>query len=376
MPTLYEYDSMGNVVKQTLALAEQPSPENSPITETSFGAESLEDGVYSITTTTRYNAAGQPLTSVQKRLISQLSPTLESKSVFVSERGLTSTQWSEYSAGTKRLQYSTVPTSSITAETVTVSGVVRSQKDTAGITTTATRSYTANGMVLTQTDGRGNTTTTVTDKAGRALMVTDAAGNVTTTVYCDCCDQPATITDAQGNTTCYRYDIRGRKVAEWGTGILPATFGYDDAGNMVILTTFRNPDAVISTDPAEWEGLVQDTTTWTFDPATGLELSKTYADNTAVVKTYDAHNRLATETNARGKVKVHSYEHARGLLLNTTWYHPAAEGEEAVADSYSPSRSFTYNHLGQLTQVTDDAGVRAIGYNQYGEQETDSLVVD
>ena len=259
---------------------------------------------------------------------------------------------------------------------MTVSGVALSQKDTAGITTTATRSYTANGMVLTQTDGRGNTTTTVTDKAGRALMVTDAMGNVTTTVYCDCCDKPATITDAQGNTTCYRYDIRGRKVAEWGTGIQPATFGYDDAGNMTSLTTFRHPGAVISTDPAEWEGLVQDTTTWTFDPATGLELSKTYADNTAVVKTYDAHNRLATETNARGRVKVHSYEHARGLLLNTTWYHPAEEGEEAVADSYSPSRSFTYNHLGQLTQVVDDAGTRTIGYNQYGEQETDSLVAD
>ena len=102
--TLYEYDAMGNVVKQTLALAEQPSPENSPITETSFGAESLEDGVYSITTTTRYNAASQPLISVQKQLISQLSPTLESKSVFVSERGLTSTQWSEYSAE-KKFQY-------------------------------------------------------------------------------------------------------------------------------------------------------------------------------------------------------------------------------------------------------------------------------
>ncbi len=43
---------MGNVVKQTLALAELPSPENSPITETSFGAESPEDGVYNITTTT------------------------------------------------------------------------------------------------------------------------------------------------------------------------------------------------------------------------------------------------------------------------------------------------------------------------------------
>ena len=134
--------------------------------------------------------------SVHKQLISQLSPAIESKSVFISERGLTSTLWTEYSGGTKRVQYSTVPTSSITAETVTVSGVVISQKDTAGIVTTATRSYTANGMLFTQTDGRGNTTTTVADKAGRALMVTDAAGNVTTTVYCDCCDQPATVTDA------------------------------------------------------------------------------------------------------------------------------------------------------------------------------------
>ena len=39
-------------------------------------------------------AAVQPLTSKQKQLISQLSPTLENKVIFVSERGLTSTQWS------------------------------------------------------------------------------------------------------------------------------------------------------------------------------------------------------------------------------------------------------------------------------------------
>ena len=89
--------------------------------------------MYRVATQTRYNAAAQPLTSVQKQLISQLSALIESKSVFVSERGLTSTQWTEYSGGTKRVQYSTVPTSSITAETVTV-----------------------DGMVLTHTDGRGN----------------------------------------------------------------------------------------------------------------------------------------------------------------------------------------------------------------------------
>jgi hypothetical protein len=81
---------------------------------------------------------------------------LESKSVFVSERGLTSTQWTEYSENTKRIQYSAVPTSDITAETVRVDGFALSQKDTVGVVTTATRSYTASGMLLTQTDGRGS----------------------------------------------------------------------------------------------------------------------------------------------------------------------------------------------------------------------------
>ena len=76
---------------------------------------------------------------MQKQLISQPSPTLESKSVFISERGLTSTQLTEYSENTKRIQYSAVPSSDITAEAVTVDGVALSQKDTAGVVTTATR---------------------------------------------------------------------------------------------------------------------------------------------------------------------------------------------------------------------------------------------
>ena len=95
--------------------------ENSPVTEYAYGAESTEEGIFSLSTTTRYNAAGQPLTSSQKQLVSQLSPTLESKVISVNERGLTSTQWSVYNTDTKRIRYSS-PTSDITAETVTVSG--------------------------------------------------------------------------------------------------------------------------------------------------------------------------------------------------------------------------------------------------------------
>ena len=267
---------------------------------------------------------------------------------------MTSTQWVEYHSGTKRKTYNSLPTSDITAETVSVDGFARSQTDNAGVTTTAGRSYTANGMIQNRTDGRDNTTTTVTDIAGRVLTVTDAAGNVTTTVYDSAHDLPATVTDAQGNTSCCRYDVRGRKLAEWGTGVQPVCFGYDDADRMVTLTTFRAGTETVSTDPSDrTDG---DITTWSHHNASGMETAKTYADNSSVAKTYDAYNRVLTETDARGKVKTHTYEPARGLLLGTSY-----------SNCTSP-RAYTYNHLGQLTQVTDAAGIRTLSYNSYGGQ--------
>ena len=71
--TFYEYDAFGNVVKQTLALASSPTRLNSPITEMAYSAEELTDGIYRTVTRTRYNAAGNPLVSVQKSLVSNLS---------------------------------------------------------------------------------------------------------------------------------------------------------------------------------------------------------------------------------------------------------------------------------------------------------------
>jgi len=145
----------------------------------------------------------------------------------VNERGLTSINYTLYTAPTKVTSYSTIPTSTITACAVVADGFTVYQKDYAGITSTAARNYTASGMVLVNTDGRNNATTSITDLAGRTVSVTDAANNTTTTVYGSVHDLPAVVTDAQGNTACYKYDHRGRKIAEWGTALQPACFGYD-----------------------------------------------------------------------------------------------------------------------------------------------------
>ena len=90
--------------------------------------------MFSVTTNTRYNAEGNPLVSIQKSLVSNLSDTIESKNLTIDERNLTSTQWVEYHDGTKRKTYNSLPTSNITAEAVTVDGFTLSQTDNAGVT--------------------------------------------------------------------------------------------------------------------------------------------------------------------------------------------------------------------------------------------------
>ena len=361
-PTLYEYDAFGNMTRETLALAEQPAPDNSPIREYAFSVENAEDGVYLVTTQIRYNAQGEPLTSARKELISELSGVLETKTVIVDERGLTAAEWTEYAENTKRIQKSIIPSSSVTAQTVAADGLMLSQQNHAGITETAARAYTAAGVTLTRTDGRGNTTTIRTDLAGRSVSVTDAAGNETVTQYDARFDLAAVVTDALGNTVCARYDARGRKTAEWGTGTQPLLMGYDEADRLVSLTTFRAAqEGDIAEDPTgRADG---DVTTWSYDDATGLETRKTYADGTHVDKTWDAFNRLATETNARGIVKTRTYEQARGLLTGISY------------SDATPGQSFAYNHLGQLTQITDASGTRTFACNPYGEPETDCLRV-
>ena len=105
-----------------------------------------------------------------------------------------------------------------------------------------------------------------------------------------------------------------------------------------------------------------DTTTWAYHPTAGVELSKTYADNSQVVKTYDAFNRLATETNARGQVATHSYDAATGLPVSSFY------------NDGSSARLYTYNILGQLVQVMDAAGLRHYSYNSYGQLTQESVV--
>lgn len=309
-PTLWEYDAFGNKTKETWKLADPATTSNSRITTWSYGVEQAQDGVYRVVTATRNNSRGTTYDETQKTLASSLSPTLESKVISIDPRGNASEQWSEYGPGAVRTQKSSIPPSDITAAATVIDGFIISQTDHAGVTATHTRAYTETGVIYSSTDGRGNTTTTKTDIAGRTVSVTDAAGNTTSTAYGPWFDQPAVVTNALGNTTCYGYDLRGRNTAQWGTGTQPLLFGYDEADRMISLTTFREDAGDITADPTgRTDG---DVTTWSYDDATGLLIRKTWADGTHEDTAYNALNFKSTLTDARGVVTTWGYNLKRG----------------------------------------------------------------
>ena len=357
-PTLKEYDAFGNVTKETWKLDDHPDATNSRITIYSYAAEQGDDGIYQITTTTMNNSQGTTYSLTEKVLISSLSATLEDKTVSIDPRGQESASWTEYAGDAKRISKNKIPGCETAAISLIVDGLAVSRTDYAGVTTSIARSYTETGIVLASTDVRGNVTTTVQDIAGRTVSVTDAAGNATTYAYGEPIDSPTVITDALGYTSYYAYDMRERKIVEWGTGIQPAVFAYDNADHLISMRTFRVSGETITTDPRErTDG---DTTTWTYEKASGLLLCKTYADETHENISYNVFNMITSKIDARNVTVSFIYDLKKGV--NTS----------IIADDGTPRITYAYNHLAQMTRVTDDAGTRDFTYNQYNELVTET----
>ena len=143
-------------------------------------------------------------------------------------------------------------------------------------------------------------------------------------------------TDALGNTIFKSYDPLGQVIAEWGA-TYPVLYTYDTQGHRTSLTTFR------TTGGSPSSATDGDTTTWTYDPYTGLCTSKTYADNSTVTYTYTPDNLPLRTTYASGKWKENVYDVQR--RLSGVVYSSPDMDYELQLDAY-----------GNVTNVTDAAG--------------------
>jgi YD repeat-containing protein len=270
-------------------------------------------------------------------------------------------------------------------------------------TATTTKSGTAGALVETTINGfsrtitsfDGLTSTSSYDALLRPNAVTDSRGNTSATAYVPGTKLPHTVTNAAGDTsvtsydalgrvqwqrdpksyfTQYSYNTRDQLVRQWGTGAMPVEYGYDDVyGQRTTLKTFRNgtgwgdlgPSPAPDPQPIDWPTNpgTADTTTWTYDPPSGLLTAKIYpaADPSSsdpalnqpksVTQTYNQRGQTASRTLARGTQTFYTYDNATGELLSQTY-----------SDS-TPSVSYTYGRTGQVETVADYTGTHDLVYD-------------
>ncbi|MBR2837753.1 MAG: hypothetical protein IKE55_03115, partial [Kiritimatiellae bacterium] len=129
---------------------------------------------------------------------------------------------------------------------------------------------------------------------------TNATDYATETYDYDMLGNRVATADALGNTIYRTYDPFGNVIAEDGT-TYPVRYTYDSANRRTSLSTTR-------------DGVTWDTTTWTYDAATGNCLSKTYADNSTVTYTYTPDNLPLRTTYASGRWKENVYDERRQVV--------------------------------------------------------------
>ncbi|MGE0481618.1 MAG: hypothetical protein AB7Q17_14215, partial [Phycisphaerae bacterium] len=271
-----------------------------------------------------------------------------------------------------------VPGSAIPAETVTHNGLVQSTTSPTGVTTTF--AYDGLGRRTVVTDPRsGPTFTTYNDFGVESVYTTDDGepnGDVVTETgygYSETTGRLAWTRNRRENATYvytrFGYSLRGELEKTWGDVPQPTYVEYDAYGQRTTLRTYRGGSGW---DGSGWPGSPGDAdeTTWTYDPATGLLLTKTYADSTEVNYTYTADGRLFTRTWAR--------EHASSPLVTTYRYYGDSSGftppggysnantgelgKVEYSDS-TPAVSYGYTRDGLPEAIVDAAGTRVLTYD-------------
>lgn len=156
--------------------------------------------------------------------------------------------------------------------------------------------------------------------------------------------------NASGYVTDIAYDTLGRVTSVTGTGVNAVAYGYDPTyGDRTSLTTSRS-------------GGVQDTTTWTYDAASGLVSAKTDPLGNSVQYTYNAFGKLATRTWARGVTTTYAYDTANTGQLSGVSY----------SDGTTPGVTYSYYRFGGLYQVTDGTGTRTFNNDSAYPLQIDS----
>ena len=335
--TITTYDALGRVSGTSLSVGNglwATSSRVQRMTSAVVASASIGGGGFgagTLQTTSVFNdAGGEVVLSRSWRSVDGLSSATES-------RGLLSTLASTVHSGGAWTETATGPDGSKQVRNYADGRLAHSITcDGGGAQLSQTDfGYDALGRVTTQTDRRDGSaalTTTMTYYDGGQIrtLVTpyDAANNTGGTAYSrDINGRETSVRLPDGTTKTTEYRDAEGAVKVSGSQTYPSETKSDAFGQMLSLTTWQ--------DFAGNSGAA--TTTWTYDPSSGLLSRKQYADGKGTGYTYDSSGRLLTRTWARGITTNYSYS-------------PAGDLVGVVYSDGTPGVSFSYDGNGnQLT---------------------------
>ncbi len=332
----YEYDALGD-------LAATIQDGRSVRTATDYAM--INGEVYRVVTSARLTGAVTNSVQRRKERLTGLSDALRSRAVTVAASGHETVEETSFDAGTGLLTAVAQSDSATPATSISRFGLPLSQTTLDGRREFA---YDAFGrrvvaaMVDTETGVTNRMDSMAYDSSGNVVRRTTDFGMDGLGVWeysYDILGRETSRTDALGHvqtTVCGPLD----RVVATGGDAYPLVFGYDTAGRKTLGATTRD-------DGETWDG-----TQWEFDPATGLNTAKEYADGSRVVHAYTDNGCRTRTTWARGAWREHAYND-RNLVIGTTY-----------SGTVTPSVAYTYGDSGKVASATlSDGTAYAYAYD-------------
>ena len=220
---------------------------------------------------------------------------------------------------------------------------------------TTTNVYDALGRLSSSTDWSGTTTYGYFQDGTPKSVQAPNHNPQTVTAIDPLTEQPTTVTRPDNRTDTLTYNPLGELASQTGAGVIAATFGYDtgNTGNLNGLTTYTS--GVLNGSGAE-------NTSWAFDPNTGQQKTKTFADGSQDGSLYNLAGNPAGMT-------------LPGASAGSIGYNAAGEPtSDSLTDSSTGVASSTINQqddMGRPVITTDSDNGKTLstidGYTPLGD---------
>ncbi len=239
--------------------------------------------------------------------------------------------------------------------------------------------YDLAGNMLTHTDALNHITTYVYDLLGNLSSTTDALGNTTSYTY-DAMGNLATETDAKNQTTTYQYNLNGIRTRITFPNGRSRQFFYNDRGLLarekdeadrwIDYAYYDNSKIMSRTCGNESENFIYN--------ANGLVTSAS-TGNFTVTYTYDAANRMLTESCGTSNTVHHDYDiHSNNHTLTYSSGNVIVEHYDlrdrlaSIVENNALVSTYTYNQNNQLATALYANNVAA-RYHYNAHSRMDSL---